>query len=96
MLRTQILQILLHLKLQFRAKGYTNNFINRSLAEVLFVAPVERTEHAAPPQAWSKFFFKTFFDSHPPLPPFKPLLVANWVDLSDDARTKSRRRLTCA
>ena len=77
---------LLQLKLQFRARGYTNNFVNRSLAEVLFVPPDMRTERVVPPHASRKFFFKTFFDSR--RPPIKPLLVANWLDLCDDARTK--------
>ena len=77
---------LLQLKLQFRARGYTNNFVNRSLAEVLFIPPDMRTERVVPPHASRKFFFKTFFDSR--RPPIKPLLVANWLDLCDEARTK--------
>ena len=77
---------LLQLKLQFRARGYSNRFINEALDGVEFVQPLERLLTVVRPAVDTRrFFFRTTFDSR--RPPIKPLLSANWDDLVVDAET---------
>eukprot|EP00731_Ephydatia_muelleri_P027043 Em0018g1143a len=77
------LKPLLYPEIAIQGEGIHKQF---SLTEVLFVPPDTRTERVEPPHASRTFFLKAFIDNR--RPSIKPLLVAHWSDLCDDARTK--------
>ena len=73
---------MLELKLLFRARGYSNEFVNRAIRKVVFILPEERCKVMNPRREGRIFFFKTVFDGR--RPPIRPLLMTNWEDFNDD------------
>ena len=69
-------------KLLFRARGYSNTFVNKALAKVAFINPGDRVNMVRVGEEGRKFFFKTVFDDRKPM--IRPLLVANWDDLNGE------------